>query len=194
MSASCFCAEWEGYFERKDRRNMSRKRGEITAKIVDNLQFEGYNVFSDHGTTSEYAGKIVSTLEKDYSRKDELSQLDIAIVEQNSGKVVVLVEIEETSDRPKTILGDIFSVLLGEYICFNGKDLNIGDFTTLIVAGVYKTDHEERNQNILDLTNKAKASLGTQNARIGKIVIKTYQDAEEMSAWLPSLVERAVKP
>ena len=52
---------------------------------------------------------------------------------------------------------------------------------------------KERNQNILDLANKAKASLGTQNARIGKIVIQTYHDAEEMSAWLPSLVERAVK-
>jgi len=173
---------------------MSNKHGEITAKIAGILQFEGYNVLSDHGTAGEYVGKIVSTLEKDYSRKDELSQLDIAIVEKNSDKVVVLVEIEETSDRPKTILGDIFSVLLGEYICFKGKDLRIGDFTTLIVAGVYKTDHKERNQNILDLANKAKASLGTQNARIGKIVIKTYHDAEEMSAWLPSLVEMAVRP
>jgi hypothetical protein len=178
---------------RKEIRNMSNKRGEITAKIVGNLQFEGYNVLSDHGTAGEYVGKIVSTLEKDYIRKDELSQLDVAIVEKNSDKVVVLVEIEETSDRPKTILGDIFSVLLGEYICFKGKDLRIGDFTTLIVVGVYKTDHKERNQNILELANKAKASLGTQNARIGKIVIETYRDAEEMSAWLPSLVERAVK-
>ena len=150
-------------------------------------------MFSDHNKASEYVGKIVSTLEKDYSRKDELSQLDIAIVEQNSDKIVILVEIEETSDKPKTILGDIFGVLLGEYICFKGKDLRIGDFTTLIVVGVSKTDHKQRNQNILDLANKAKASLGTQNARIGKIVIETYQDAEEMSAWLPSLMEKAVK-
>lgn len=172
---------------------MSNKHGKTTAKVAGNLQFEGYNVFSDRDTASEYVGKIVSTLEKDYSRKDELSQLDIAIVEQDSDKVVVLVEIEETSDRPKTILGDIFGVLLGEYICFKGRDLHIGDFTTLIVVGVSKTDHEERNQTILDLANKAKASLGTQNARIGKVVIETYQDVEEMSAWLPSLVERAVK-
>ena len=172
---------------------MSNKRSEITAKIAGILQFEGYNVLSGHGIAGEYVGKIVSTLEKDYRRKDELSQLDIAIVEKNSDKVAVLIEIEETSDRPKFILGDIFSVLLGEYICFKEKDLHIGDFTTLIVVGVYKTDHKERNQNILDLANKAKASLGTQNARIGKIVIKTYHDAEEMSAWLPSLVERAVK-
>ena len=172
---------------------MRTKHGEATAKIAENLQFEGYNVFSDHGTASEYVGKIVSTLEKDYSRKDELSQLDIAIVEKNSDKVVVLLEIEETSDKPKTILGDIFSILFGEYICFRGKDFRIGDFTTLIVAGVHKSDHKERNRNILDLANKAKASLGTQNARIGKIMIEIYHDAEEMSAWLPSLVERAVK-
>ena len=121
VKPSCFCVERERHFESKDIRNMSNKHGETTAKIAGGLQFEGYNVFSDHGTASEHVGKIVSTLEKDYSRK------------------------------------------------------------------------KERNQNILDLANKAKASLGTQNARIGKIVIQTYHDAEEMSAWLPPLVERAVK-
>jgi hypothetical protein len=69
VKPSCFCVERERHFESKDIRNMSNKHGETTAKIAEGLQFEGYNVFSDHGTASEYVGKIVSTLEKDYSRK-----------------------------------------------------------------------------------------------------------------------------
>jgi len=95
------------------------KHGEITADIGKSLKYEGYDIFYDHGTSSKNVGKIVSTLEKDYDREDELSQLDIAIVEQNSDKVAVLVKIEETSDRPKTLLGDIFGILLGKHIFYS---------------------------------------------------------------------------
>jgi hypothetical protein len=170
--------------------NMS-KHGEITAEIGKSLKFEGYDIFYDHGTSSKNVGKIVSTLEKEYHRGDELSQLDIAIVEQNSDKVAVLVEIEETSDRPKTFLGDIFGVLFGEHICFKGKELKVGEFTTLIVVGVSKTNHKDRNEHILDQVNKVKANLGTLNARIGKVAIEIYANERKMKADLPCLLDRA---
>jgi hypothetical protein len=172
--------------------NMSM-HGEITAEIGKGLKFEGYDIFYDHGTFSKNVGKIVSALVKDYEREDELSQLDIAIVEQNSDKVVVLVEIEETSDRPKIFLGDIFGVLFGEYIFFKGNSLKVGDFTTLIVVGVSKTNHKERNQYIQDQVNKVKASLDTLNSKIGKVVIKTYVDEEELETLLPPVLARAFK-
>ncbi len=167
--------------------------GEITAEIGKNLKFDGYDIFYDHGASSKNVGKIVSALVKNYEREDELSQLDIAIVEQNSDKVVVLVEIEETSDRPKTFLGDIFGILFGEHIFFKGKALKVGDFTTLIVVGVSKTNHKERNQHIQDQVNKVKASLDTLNSKIGKVVIKTYVNEEELSAQLPSVLDKAFK-
>ena len=166
--------------------------GEITAEIGRNLKFEGYDIFYDHGTFSKNVGKIVSALVKDFEREDELSQLDIAIVEQNSDKVVALIEIEETSDRPKLILGDIFGVLFGEHIFFKGIALRVGDFTTLVVAGVSKTNHKERNQYIQDQIIKVKASLDTLNSKIGKVVIKTYTDEKELGALLPSALRETM--
>jgi hypothetical protein len=61
------------------------------------------------------------------------------------------------------------------------------------VAGISKTDHNARNQHILEQVSKVKASLETQNARIGKVVIETYRDMREMSDLLPSVLDRAFK-
>ena len=101
------------------------KHGEITAQIGSRLKYEGYDIFYDHGTSGKYVGKIVSTLKKAYGREDELSQLDIAIVKEDSDEIAILVEIEETSDRPKTLLGDIFGVLLGEHIFFKQTEFRV---------------------------------------------------------------------
>lgn len=167
-----------------------KSHGELTAtmalKLSRDWEERGYKVLYDHGPSNENVGKIVSAIEKEYRREDELSQLDIAIVKQGSNQVAALVEIEETTDKPKTLFGDIFGVLFGEYICFKRKELHVGDFTTLIVVGVNKTKHEDRNAYILDQVNRVKTSLGTQNAKIGKVVIKTYADEGELIALLPS--------
>jgi hypothetical protein len=169
------------------------KHGELTTEIGKSLKFKGYDVFYDHGTASENVGRIVSTIEKEYGREDELSQLDIAIVERISDNVVALIEIEETADRPKTFLGDILGVLFGEHISFKGKELRIGDFTTLIVVGLSKAHHGKRNQYILDKVKKVKATLGTKNSAIGRVVIETFSDEMELSTRLPSMLDRAFK-
>jgi hypothetical protein len=170
-----------------------KTHGELTAAIGKNLKFDGCDVFYDHGVSGENVGKIVSTFSKDYGRDNELSQLDIAIVEKQSNNVMVLVEIEETSDRPKTFLSDIFGVLFGEHIFFKRKELKVGDFTTFIVVGVSKTDHEERNQYIQKQVSGVKANLRTQNAKTGNVMIKTYTDEREMIVLLPSVLDRAFK-
>lgn len=174
-----------------------KSHGEVTVNlakmIFQDWEDRGYKVLYDHGISRKNVGKIVSTLKKDYGREDELSQMDIAIVEQNSDKVAVLVEIEETSDRPKTLLGDIFGVLCGENIFFKRKELLVGDYTTLIVVGVNKINHKRRNLLILELVNSVKKSLGPKNARIGKVEIKTFTDETKLVAQLPSMLDRAFK-
>jgi len=174
-----------------------KSHGELTVKIAlkisQILDKNEYKVHYDHGTSGENVGKIVSTIEKEYSRGNELSQLDIAIVKQGSDQVAVLVEIEETTDKPKTFLGDIFGVLFGDYICFKRKVLDIGDSSTLIVVGVNKTYHKDRNEYILDQVNRVKARLGTQNAKIRKVEIMTYTDEGELLAKLPFLLDEALK-
>ena len=79
-------------------------KGEITVIIASNLDIEGYDVFYDHGDpANENVGKIAVWYGDDEKpeRDTELSQLDIAIVKKGTNKAIVLVEVEETSDRPK---------------------------------------------------------------------------------------------
>jgi len=168
------------------------KHGELTAEIGEKLKFDGFDVFYDHGPSGENVGKIVSTLKNDYGREDELSQLDIAVVEQDSDKAVLLVEIEETSDRPKIFLGDIFGVLFGNHVYFKKRELRVGNFTTLLVVGISKNEHTARNEHIEKYANKIKGSLGTSNSEIGKIVIKIYRDEEDMLEKLPALLGMAI--
>jgi hypothetical protein len=174
-----------------------KSHGELTVKLAERISLDwedrGFNLLHDHGPASENVGKIVSTIMKEYRKEDELSQLDIAIVKQGSNKVAVLIEVEETTDKPKTFLGDIFGVLFGECICFKRKVLDVGNFTTLLVVGIKKTNHKNRNEYILDRVNRVKASLGTQNTKIGKVVIKDYTDEAELLGKFPSLLDKAIK-
>ena len=165
--------------------------GKFTAEIARNLKFDGFQVYYDHDAASENVGKIVSAISEKYGRGDELSQLDIAIVEEESSNAIVLVEIEETSDRPKNFLGDIFGVLLGNSVSFKGNKLNIGGFTTLILAGVSKADHDKRNEFIQ--ASAKNIAISTPNAEIGNILIKTYKDERDLLDQLPPLLEKIIR-
>ena len=172
------------------------KHGELTEKIAENLSFDGFDVFYDHGNpVNNNVGEIVSSLGLPYKREDELAQLDIAIVEKDSNKAIVLVEIEETSDRPKTLLGDLFGVLFGKHISFNGNPLDVGGYTTLVVAGISKSKegHALRNDHIEEVANRVRSSVGTPNSKIGKLAIKVYKDQNEILKLLPKDLEEAVR-
>jgi hypothetical protein len=165
--------------------------GKFTAEIARNLKFDDFIVYYDHDVPGENVGKIVSAISEKFGRGDELSQLDMAIVEKESGNAIVLVEIEETNDRPKNFLGDIFGVLLGNYVSFKGKKLNIGGFTTLILAGVSKVDHDIRNEYVQEKVKDTR--IFTLNAEIGNVLIKTYKSTDELLAQFPSLLGQVVR-
>jgi hypothetical protein len=173
--------------------NMS-KHGELTAELGENLKLEGYDIFYDHGEPSPSVGKIVSSIDKAPAMGEELSQLDIAIIEKTTNKAVALIEIEETTDTPKTFLGDIFGILMGKSISFKGNSggWKIGNWTTLIIIGKGK-NHEKRNEYIRKMALKAKSTLGTENSQIGNIVIKTFSDGEKLPALLLSVLDRVLK-
>jgi len=169
------------------------KHGELTAQIAQSLKYDEFDVFYDHGEAGENVGEIVSTIKKEFQREDELSLLDIAIVEKGSRIAIALLEIEETCDNPKAMLGDIFSVLFGKHISFKGKELAIGKYTTLIAVGVSPADHEKKNKYLVKKVKKVKAALGTKNSRIGKVIIKTYADERDLSIQVPALLEMVIR-
>ena len=86
-----------------------KSHGQLTAEIGNSLKFERYDVLYDHGISSTSVGRIVSYFSDKNERGTQLSYLDIAIVKKNTDQAVALIEIEETANRPKTIIGDIFA-------------------------------------------------------------------------------------
>lgn len=170
-----------------------KPHGELTAEIGKSLKFEDYDVYYDHGTSSENVGRIISYFGSKNAQGTQLSYLDIAIVEKNSNKVFALIEIEETSDKPKTLLGDIFGVLLGEHITFQGKSLDVGEWTTLIIFGFANMLHHERRQYILEKVEKIKAAMDSGNSKIGQVVIEDFSDGKSLLESIPAMLDKLLR-
>jgi len=170
----------------------------MTVKAAETLfgyyEAKGYAVLYDHDSTKENVGKIVSWFGDKYGRESELSQLDIAIIEKGSDKAFALIEIEETNDTPKTLMGDVLGVLLGDHISFRGeRKFSMGKHTTLIVLGKSKVMHKKRNEYLREKGMKIKSSLSTANSAIGSIVIDTFTDEKGLYALLSSVLDSVLK-
>jgi hypothetical protein len=175
-----------------------KAHGELTAEMGERLERDlkpkEYDVLYDHGPSEDNVGKIVSGFGDQYDRESELSQLDIAVVKKNPDRTVVLMEIEETNDRPKTYLGDVFGVLMGDHIRFGGgRNLSVDERTTLLVVGISKVDHKRRNEHILGQVNMDESGLSTANSKIGKVVIRTFIDEHELFESLLSMLDSTFK-
>lgn len=185
---------------KKPRRVISN-HGKLTEGIGAKLKIDGYEIFYDQGKSSSITGKIVSHLGKTNERSIQLSQLDLAIIENASNRTIALVQVEETNERPKTLLGDIFGVLLGEKITFQKKELELGDWTTLLILGyrkakqggkgeVIEEKQDWRIQAMIKKAEEVKSALKTGNSRIGSIMIRTFGDTDEVEGIIRSVVSQ----
>jgi hypothetical protein len=166
--------------------------GELTEKIArflqEKLSQEEFNqqkfeVFYDHGHKKEnpldHIGKLRSWFNgSNPTYKTLLADLDIAIVlhHDDEKQICVLIEIEETTDKPKVILGNVLATLLGKGIIFRtNTHLELGKYTTFIIMVSDKNQsHEERlnflNEQISIL--KGIPSINKQN--IGQIFVDSF--------------------
>src|ERR1051325_7795554 len=139
--------------------------GVLTAQVAQRLLPEfngrGFDILHDHGQKQldleDTPGKLRSWFGSDLTRETALADLDLAIVSRETQKVYALVEIEETTHKPKVILGDIFATLLGDGIIFQGESLHIGSWTTLIVlAHNERASHQDRMAYLEQQANQLK--------------------------------------
>ena len=172
----------------------TKSHGQLTARIANQLQlkFKAYNIYHDHGGAEGGAGRITSYFGKK-ERAYLLSFIDIAIVERESNRLVALIEIEETEDKPKTLLGDAFCALMGEGVKYHDTDLTVGAWTSLIVVGVSKLLHATRAEYIFEHLEAARAGLGTGNARVGHVVIAGVPTQSKLAAHVRLLAAEAIK-
>jgi hypothetical protein len=177
--------------------NIPMSAGKLTAtagrQLSDRLKDQGYELLFDHGDVADkqtyQVGAIVSWFGEKYGAASQLAHLDIAVIDRASGQIRALIEIEETSANPKTIIGDIYATLLGDHVTFQGqRQLNIGDFTTLIV--LMRTGGENKAAQLAYLEEQArklKEHMHTGNAAIGDLIVTGYTTQNE---WMVKLNEQ----
>ena len=98
--------------------------GELTAqaarRLTKDISYPRFMVLFDHGNPRmdgvNRVGQIASWFGSHYDRNSRLALLDIALVDRKTNSVLALVEIEETSAVPKTIIGDAFGFLFGDHL------------------------------------------------------------------------------
>jgi len=175
--------------------------GALTTRVALLLQKEfekqGFIVIHDHRienlVSTDIPGKLRTWFGSSPKRETLLADLDIAIISAED-EVITLVEIEETTDKPKVILGDIFAILLGSGITYKGnKEYKIGEWTTLIVMSHDKTkSHFKRTAFICDQIKNLKEKIETPNKTIGKIIVENFANEEGLEEMLKQHVEKAI--
>jgi hypothetical protein len=178
--------------------------GEYTAKFGEELTkelepYSDFQVYYDHGDSSKpNVGNITPYLrDKPYNNSTTLANVDILITHKtnNIEKAVILIEIEETKSAPKTILGDIFNLLLAGSVCFSrNKDLKLDfplDKTYLIVGAVDGHDDKLRKigyifNEIKDLKKQITGSVF--DISIGRIELLGYRDLPELLSRIKEIV------
>jgi hypothetical protein len=178
----------------------NNRHGLLTAKVAREIspywKKLGYQVLYDHDPASETVGKVVSSFgHLPYDRNTQLSHIDIAIIEKGRDgrdRAFALIEIEETTDKPKVLLGDVFGILTGEFISIRSDDrVKVDKQTILIVMAKSKFAHQQRNRYLLDKIVTAKKYLHTSNSAIEKILIKIFHDEGRTVKLLTSVLKRA---
>jgi len=178
-------------------------RGALGAQMARMLSeaFEnrGAEVLFDHGQKevdpANQLGKIVTWLGHQKRSDAMLAELDIAILIRESGKVCALIEVEETTDKPKVLLGDVFATLLGDRVTFQGdRNLPVGPWTTLIVM-VRDRDqaHQSRMAFLQQEVDHIRSAISRPNATIGRVVLASFGDPTDLKNKLKQQVEWAIQ-
>jgi len=173
---------------------MSKKHGKITADLGDLLSrsndLEKLNYFAvyDHGKGGEDSVGVTYAYLGDHAKMDNrLSEIDIAIIEKKSNKAILLIEIEESGDNPKKIIGAAMATLLADGLSLkSGQKLAIGSPTTLMVLAKGEGDEHKKRIQTIETRMKQLISIEGFNKemKIEMINLELYQDP----AFLPEKI------
>jgi len=178
-------------------------KGEWTTNVARKLSRKygsrGLDVLYSHGKKGtdpeKQLGNIVCWFGSVFERRAMLAYLDIAVVSQDTSRVLALVEIEESSATPKKLMADAFTTLIGDHITFQRKrELKVGRWTRLIVLA--KAEKVATGSLQLELLqerlNEIKGQLRTGNASVQQIIIGTFQNESDLEAKLTQEIEKGI--
>jgi hypothetical protein len=114
-------------------------------------------------------------------------------VEKDTERVIVLVEIEESDDRPKTLLGDVFATMMADNIRFKEKKFAVGLWTTLIIKAKRAKFEIERVSRLQEKIDQLLSHLRTEQGWIGKVLLETYSDGDELIKNMTSEIDGLIE-
>ena len=176
--------------------------GEMTAqaarRLTQQISDPRFVVLFDHGNPRldgvNRVGQIASWFGNHYDSNSRLALLDIAVIDRRLNTVLALVEIEETSVNPKTIIGDAFGFLFGDHLTFQGEqDLVVGDFTSFLI--LVKGAGAEKRLRCSYLQKQISAAIkqiSSQNATIGDLSIDIFEDEARLYEILDQFIKRSI--
>lgn len=167
--------------------------GELTAQVARVLtaKFQSRaEILFDHGDQKADGGVKVGVIRAWFgdtlNRGVLLADLDIAVILSQSNRALLLIGVEESAASPKTLLGDALAALLAEHFTFQGKrDLDVGSWTTLLVLA-----RSDTHANVVAFLSDKLGEIGS--ARIGRVVLDTFQDKTELEKKLAQQIEYAL--
>lgn len=159
--------------------------GRVGARLKSRLAEHRLKVYYDHPqgvqTSWDDIGRIVAWYGPEQKRGSQLTFLDIAIVHQDGKHVLALIEIEETTTKPKVLLGDALATLLGDQITFKGTPLLVGPDTIFLILAQGKR-RGQRMEFLEKQVNALRPYLKTPNSSVGQIIIDTFVNEVELEA------------
>lgn len=145
----------EKYISLKQNFNAAKKQGSLTVQLGQKLhQWLSINVSSkkiiyDHGDRNlAEVGEVKSIMITDNNDEIELSDMDITIFDENDN-ISYVIEVEESSSTPKTILGDVFSLLFARKMRFHNIEHNFKNTVLIIIVGSYSEEVKFKLSNII---------------------------------------------
>jgi len=133
-------------FSFKTVKRMSKKHGANTIEIAKKLteqfkkdpkRYKDVEVYYDHGSSkNDNVCAPTVNIGRRYGNDATLGATDIVVV--SDSKVLIAVEIEESGVSPKRIIGDIFSLVLGDRIKIKKKQYSLKEDLVVLVVVLVK--------------------------------------------------------
>lgn len=157
--------------------------GERLTQIIEEENLD-YKVFYDHGDKElANVGKIYGHVGNNPSRKSNLAEVDVMVVNEND-KVVLIIEIEEEASLgPKKILGVLMAILLSETFSFKGKAYRPASDTVFINSG----HSNPEGNNAFKIREVIAPRIKQLSEQSPQVVIK--QVVHVLEATLPEVIE-----
>jgi hypothetical protein len=140
----------------------------------------GYSVVYDHGKGGKESVGVTSAYLGDHAEMDnKLSEIDIAIIERKTNKAILLIEIEESGDNPKKIIGAAMATLLADGLSSkDGQKITVDSGTTQVVLA--KGEGVEHKDRIRSMETRIKQLISMEginkNMKIETIKLELFQD------------------